>query len=98
MNSYKVETQNVATHLLRSLGNSNSLATSQDRGTAIASWPRRLRRMVQRREVSTVSVQTESHLIAALIAAGWRVNSQRMWVHEATPGEYTLLEAVRLLR
>jgi hypothetical protein len=45
-----------------------------------------------------VSVQTESHLIAALIAAGWRVNSQRMWVHEATPGEYTLLEAVRMLR
>jgi len=54
--------------------------------------------MVQRREVSIVSVQTESHLVAALIAAGWRVNSHRMRVHEATPGEYTLLEAVRLLR
>jgi hypothetical protein len=45
-----------------------------------------------------VSVQTESHLIAALIAAGWMVNTRRMWVHEATPGEYTLLEAVRMLR
>jgi hypothetical protein len=35
--------------------------------------------------------------MAALIAAGWTVNSRRLWVHEATPGEYTLLEAVRML-
>ena len=45
-----------------------------------------------------MSVQTESHLIAALIAAGWRLNSQRNWVRENIPGEYSLLEAVRLLR
>ena len=45
-----------------------------------------------------MSVQTESHLIAALIAAGWCINSQRMWVHEAISGEHTLLEAVRMLR
>jgi len=45
-----------------------------------------------------VSVQTESHLIAALLAAGWRVNGQRMWVHECISGEYTLLEAVQMLR
>jgi len=59
---------------------------------------RNLRKPVQRREVSTVSVQTESHLIAALIAAGWWVNGQRMWVHEAISGEHTLLEAVQMLR
>ncbi len=45
-----------------------------------------------------MSVQTESHLIAALIAAGWWVNGQRMWVHEAISGEHTLLEAVQMLR
>ena len=45
-----------------------------------------------------MSVQTESHLIAALITAGWTVNSHRMWVHENSSGEYTLLEAVRMLR
>ena len=59
---------------------------------------RSLRKPVQRREVSTLSIQTESHLIAALIAAGWWVNGQRMWVHECISGEYTLLEAVRILR
>ncbi len=45
-----------------------------------------------------MSVQTESHLIAALIAAGWWVNGQRMWVHECISGEHTLLEAVQMLR
>ncbi len=43
-------------------------------------------------------VQTESHLIAALVAAGWWVYGQRMWVHECISGEYTLLEAVRMPR
>jgi hypothetical protein len=45
-----------------------------------------------------MSVLTESHLIAALIVAGWTVSSRRLWVHEAISGEYTLLEAVRMLR
>jgi hypothetical protein len=45
-----------------------------------------------------MSVQTESHLIAALIAAGWWVNGQCMWVRENMSGEYSLLEAVRMLR
>jgi len=69
-----------------------------DGGLANSHRPRSLRKPVQRREVSTVSVQTESHLIAALLAAGWWVNSQRMWVHEAISGEYTLLQAVQMLR
>jgi hypothetical protein len=45
-----------------------------------------------------MSVKTESHLIAALVTAGWRLNSQRMWMHQGISGEYTLLEAVRTLR
>ena len=69
-----------------------------DDGLANSHRPRRLRKPVQRREVNTVSVQTESHLIAALIAAGWSVNGQRMWVHECISGAYTLLEAVQMLR
>jgi hypothetical protein len=48
--------------------------------------------------VITVSVHTESHLIAALVAAGWWVNGQRMWVHEGISGQYSLLESVRMLR
>ena len=45
-----------------------------------------------------MSLQTESHLIAALIAAGWWLNSQRMWVGEGVSGEYSLLEAVQMIR
>jgi hypothetical protein len=60
--------------------------------------PCSLMKPVQRREVSTVPIQTESHLIAALIAAGWWVNGKRMWVHECISGEYTFLDAVRMLR
>jgi hypothetical protein len=45
-----------------------------------------------------MSVKIESHLIAALVTAGWRLNSYRMWMHEGISGEYTLLEAVRMLR
>jgi hypothetical protein len=45
-----------------------------------------------------MSLQTESHLIAALIAAGWWLNGQGMWVRENTSGEYSLLEAVQKLR
>ena len=45
-----------------------------------------------------MSLQTESHLIAALIAAGWWLNSQCKWVRESMSGEYSLLEAVQMLR
>jgi hypothetical protein len=43
-------------------------------------------------------VKTESHLVAALITAGWRLNVHQMWMHEGISGEYSLLEAVRMLR
>ena len=50
------------------------------------------------REVGAMYLKTESHLIAALVASGWWLNSQQMWKHEGISGEYTLLEAVRMLR
>jgi hypothetical protein len=50
------------------------------------------------KEERAMYVKTESHLIAALVTAGWRLNSLRMWMHEGVSGEYTLLEAVRMLR
>ena len=50
------------------------------------------------KEVGAMYVKTQSHLIAALVTAGWRLNSYRMWMHEGISGEYTLLEAVRMLR
>ena len=50
------------------------------------------------KEERAMYVKTESHLIAALVAAGWRLNSHQMWMHVGITGEYTLLEAVRMLR
>jgi hypothetical protein len=43
-------------------------------------------------------VKIENHLIAALVTAGCRLNNCRLWMHEGISGEYTLLEAVRMLR
>jgi hypothetical protein len=55
--------------------------------------------------VIEVSVACRSHLVAALLAAGWRVvlenypfGTEVLWCHEGITGEYTLLEAVRMLK
>jgi hypothetical protein len=45
-----------------------------------------------------VSLACRSHLVSALLADGWQTKDGVIWFHEGITGEYSLVEAIRILK